>query len=321
MPSTSTTVCSEKNRECKELSGSFTSTPKRKRTMITSYIDMLQGGEEDKINDALCEFVFGCNLPFSIVESLLFKNFIKSIRPVYVDKIPGRKKLSGTLLEKCYNCTASAHKSYEEDCVILCDGWTNSSNNSRIVVTMLHSLNSENLFLEAWDLTCQSETGEELAKIIKQSKEIAKEKYNLNVYAVVSDNASTMVKMGSILKPALWHSTCSSHTTNLLAKDVLDKELVENIITILKDFKQSEMEQRIVAKGGYRIKLPAETRWCSYRDSFKNFMDNLQYMRQIAAETKKKLNQKTMELIFNDDFIEKVLLNLNLHDLIVCNVI
>nr|CAI5854526.1 unnamed protein product [Callosobruchus analis] len=52
------------------------------------------------------------------------------------------------------------------------------------------------------------------------------------MYAVVSDNASAMVKMGSLLKHCMWHSTCNSHTGNILVKDILEKKLVDNEILV-----------------------------------------------------------------------------------------
>lgn len=92
---------------------------------------------------------------------------------------------------------------------------------------------------------------------------IIKEKYGVDCYAVVSDNASSMVKMGSLVKHAIWHSTCSSHTRNLLAKDILNKDLADKVSLVLKEFKEPDFEKNIIFKGGHRILLPAETRWCS----------------------------------------------------------
>ncbi|XP_050307479.1 uncharacterized protein LOC126744161 [Anthonomus grandis grandis] len=272
---------------------------------ITKYIDVLRENEDEKIDLALAKFIFGCNLPFRVVESPLFKNFIRTIRPAYVDHIPGRKKLSTTLLQTCYKeCLDSARKEVKSDSVILCNGWKNSSSNTKTVVTMLHSTDGESGFIDAWDLTTESETAEKLAEIIIQSREIAKEKYNVDVYAVVSDNASAMVKMGSLLKHCLWHSTCNSHTGNLLAKDILDKKLLENVVLVLKEFKQPDFEKMILDEGGRRIKLPVETRWCSYRNSFKSFLENLDYMKKIIAATRKKIKPKVTELIFKDDFAD-----------------
>jgi hypothetical protein len=90
--------------------------------------------------------------------------------------------------------------------------------------------------------------------------------YNTTVYAVVSDNAShsPMLKMGRLVKHIIWHCTCNSHTGNLLAKDVTDKILNENISLILKEYKHPDLEKLVINRGGQKMKLPCETRWCSY---------------------------------------------------------
>ncbi|KAJ8914108.1 hypothetical protein NQ315_014305 [Exocentrus adspersus] len=161
----------------KRKSSSITTGISKKTKRISDYFDTLKEQEEQNINKALGKFVFGCNLPFSVVESPLYRNFIRTIRPAYEEKIPGRKKLSTTLLNDCYrDCINKASCLVREESVILCDGWTNSSTNSKIVVTMLHSTDGSNAFISAWDCTLESETGEKLAEIITESKTIAKEK-------------------------------------------------------------------------------------------------------------------------------------------------
>ena len=165
------------------------------------------------------------------------------------------------------------------------------------------------------------ETAEKLAEIVSESVDIAKTLYSTNIYAVVSDNASAMVKMGKLTKHFVWHSNCSSHTGNLLAKDVLDKKLTENVTTILKEFKQADLEKFIIEKGGSRIKLPCDTRWCSYRDSYKSLVQNWSHMKIIAADSQiKKIKQVVVKLLFDDEFIETVKENIILFDPI-CNLI
>lgn len=41
------------------------------------------------IDLALAKFIFGCNISFNVVESNLFKDFIKLLNPDY--KVPSRK--------------------------------------------------------------------------------------------------------------------------------------------------------------------------------------------------------------------------------------
>jgi hypothetical protein len=74
---------------------------------LKNFLDSLGNDEEAKINNALAEFVFGCNVLFSIVESNCFREFIEKLRPSYVEKLPCQKTLSTTILDRTYeDCLA-----------------------------------------------------------------------------------------------------------------------------------------------------------------------------------------------------------------------
>lgn len=93
---------------------------------------------------------------------------------------------------------------------------------------MLHNAGGSQAFLNAWDFIENSETGEKFAEIVNEFIQLAKDFYNTTVYAVVSDNASAMFKMGRTI--TIWHSNCNSHTANLLAKNILDEDCTKNVI-------------------------------------------------------------------------------------------
>lgn len=69
-------------------------------------------------------------------------------------------------------------------------------------MTVLHSANGsgkfESIFLEAFDISGITETGEMFCEIVQEAKKLAKEKYNIDVYYTVSDNASNMIKMSNV---------------------------------------------------------------------------------------------------------------------------
>jgi hypothetical protein len=140
------------------------------------------------------------------------------------------------------------------------------------------------------------------------SVELAKKYYEYNTtVCAMSDNASVMIKMGDMLKHTISHTTCNSHTANLLAKNVINKTCTEKIINILKEFKHVDIEKKIIAKGGHRIKLPCETRWCSYRDAYLSLINNLQYMKVVAAESDTKgKKSKSTTLLYDEDFLKEV---------------
>ena len=84
---------------------------------------------------------------------------------------------------------------------------------------MFHNAPNQTYFLESWHFTGQSENAENLTKVFEEAMGLAKEMYNTKIYAVVSDNASPMVRMGKDIEA--WHLTCNSYSGNLLLKTLL----------------------------------------------------------------------------------------------------
>lgn len=80
------------------------------------------------------------------------------------------------------------------------DGWKNSAANTKLVVCTIHVTLVKSIYLKTWDLTGISETAVILTEIVEEAMTIAKEKYNINIYAVASDNASSMILMGKSVK-------------------------------------------------------------------------------------------------------------------------
>lgn len=116
---------------------------------------------------------------------------------------------------------------------------------------MIHNSNGDRQFIEARDISEDAETGDKLSEILDQSVQISKKSHVATVFALVSDNASNMIKMGKNVNHYLWHSTCNSHSGNLLAEDIIDQDL--NVADILKEFKNTPLENALLRKGGTKI--------------------------------------------------------------------
>ncbi|KYN21734.1 hypothetical protein ALC57_05885 [Trachymyrmex cornetzi] len=95
------------------------------------------------------------------------------------------------------------------------------------MVCTVHTVNSKCIFLKSWDLIGLKETGDQLKEIVNEGIKLAKEKFNIITYAVVSDNASSMMLMGK--KVNIWHTTCQSHSGNLLAKSFVPETYAKNV--------------------------------------------------------------------------------------------
>lgn len=195
---------------------------RKRQESLDEFIDTVSDKKVNEFHKKLSSFFFGCNIPFNVIQSDHFKDLIKFLRSAYALHLPKRKALSTTLLEKEYErCVILSKELIDSESVLLIDGWKNTFNNTKTVVTMLHNAKGSTAFVNAWDVTEDYETSDKLIEIVNESIQIAKTLYESTVYAVVSDNAAAMIKMGKNI--TIWHSNCSSHTANLLAKDVLNK--------------------------------------------------------------------------------------------------
>lgn len=163
-----------------------------------------------------------------------FKHFCKALCPSY--KPPSRKVLSGRLLNDVHSKLCE-YKKFRRSSALLIDGWKNENANTKNAAT------GETLYLESFDFTGISETGTELGKIVEVCVNFAKEKYNTEIYAVVSDNAANMMKMGRLAN--IWHLTCNSHTGNLLAKDLVASRISSQVKQVLKEFRGLNLEKEL----------------------------------------------------------------------------
>lgn len=282
---------------------------------LSSFVDVLDRSAKEEIDVALGTFLFGCNVPFSVVESVHFKNFCKKMRPAY--QVPARKTVANVLIDKVHDKVHESTKIGPYS-VMLIDGWKNEANNTKNVAVFLHnalgsSEKSETVFLDAWDLSGEAETGDRLCEIVKEASTIAKLRFNSDVYCTVSDNAANMVRMSK--DHNLWHSACNSHTANLLAKDLLPGNISTRIVSVLKAFKQTDREHDLVENGGSRVVLPADTRWCSQRDACVSLKTNLSAMRKVAAnDDSDKIPSSVKSLLYDEHFLEQVYSTIELLD-------
>lgn len=264
------------------------------------FYDQMKKPEQEAANKALGKFIFGCNIPFSVVESKHFKNFIKTLRPSY--KAPSRKTVATTMLDKEYE-DCKSNLNFGEHSVLLIDGWKNEAANTRNVAAMIHNAEGQVGFLNAWDITGEKETGEALKDIVSEAVISARDIYNSKLYAVCSDNAANMIKMGKVID--LWHVTCNAHTGNLLAKELVPIQLASRVNSVLKAFSSADQEARLLQFGGHRIILPCDTRWCSNRDAFLCLRQNLPAMKKVIAHGVT-IDPHIVNLMFDKNFLKQV---------------
>lgn len=206
----------------------------KSQSKMKYFLDNVSGAESDKIDMMLAAFFYACNVPFLAADSKYFKKFLNVLRPAY--NPPSRQRLASKLLDKTNDRIEQQNSQMiakmGKQVSLLVDGWQNSSTNRHNVVVMLATAEDQKVFLESYDFSTGRETGERLAKTVKEAIELAKNRYDAEVYAVISDHASAMESMGAAAASAgLWFSTCNAHAGNLLAGDILKTTKYDKIMS------------------------------------------------------------------------------------------
>lgn len=270
----------------------------------------------------LRSFFYGCDIPFQVADSKYFKDFVKALRPAY--NAPNRRRLAGKLLDKTHESIEKRNLELiaktNKRATLLVDGWKNSAANRHYVVMMLATSDDEKIFLEAFDFSDVRETGQNLFVAVSRAIDIAKQRYDADVYAILTDNAYNMQNMGAAGESLnLLYSTCNAHTANLLAGDILKvpkySNVMSRIMTVQKDFKRTGLEDRLLKAGGRKPVLFCATRWVSQRNAAESFVKNLSAMKMVAAacdadaeEDEHALTPKpgVSSLLFDANFLESV---------------
>jgi hypothetical protein len=212
--------------------------------------------EKQSIDFLLSNFIFGCNIPLSIVKNPLFRDLIKALNSKY--SMPCTETLSTTLLDKRFD-QLSEKREDEVKATLFLDGWTNSVTHRKYVVAMAKPRGSgyEEL-IESFDFTDVSGNAENLKQVILKSTEIAKEKKNFIIDSIGTDNEPAMRR--ATKDSNLVNFGCMSHIADLMINDLHDKELESQIKKVLVCFRKPNLQDRVIKNGGSVMILRGETR-------------------------------------------------------------
>lgn len=259
----------------------------------------------EAVHLAFAEFFFACNIPFKVLNSVHLKHFLSKLNKIY--RPPSLRELTTTYLDRAYDKYKIPIPNEEQEGILLLSGWKDFTNSEKCIVACLY-LTGENdarVFLNTWDLSIHvfSDNEDIQKKVVEESIALAKENHNAKIYAVISDNQHLNHSLQGM---QLWHSVCQSYLAGCLAQDVVNAEDAKLVKQILQEFQREETEAQIVERGGTRVLLPWDNRWCTYRDSFQCYVKNNAILRDLILEEKCTVHGNIREAIFNDDFVAKI---------------
>lgn len=260
------------------------------KRLSKTLIHSISQKESSDMDIALENFFFGCRIPHTVIDSVHFRNFVKTLCPSYVASIPSQETFSTSVVDAAYERSLrQARKHVVGESVLLVDGGKGSN---CVVVTSIRDDNGNKFFLNAWDIR------KTLEQIVNESVEIAKQLYDTAIFAVVADFTSVSEQTCEAI--TLWRSCCSCRVANMLAQDIVDEKVSEHVRSILKFFHLSDYRDTIIidAEGSLKM-LPAGNDWSSHHRSLKCFLENIDYMRQVASESSEQ-EQDDFKTFIND---------------------
>lgn len=153
------------------------------------------------------------------------------------------------MLDRMYNEYRNSIRSDTvQNGIFMLDGWKNSNANTKNVVAIVRTTNGHNVFLELFNFSEARKTGEALTEVANDCINIAARDFNTNIYAVSTDNASNMMRMGRNLP--VWYVTCNSHSGNLLFESLTYREFDRQVSQVVKDFRSPNLEAKLKNLGG-----------------------------------------------------------------------
>lgn len=245
----------------------------------TSFYDKRTNSEFVKL---LIKWIVIDMLPFSLVESVYFNEFIQKLNPKF--QCPGRSTLKKEILSE-FNSRrdyiVDFVKNISGRCSLTTDIWSSIKNEAFIGVT-IHFITNE-WELKHFTLEVLRMTGTHTGSAIYELLNKLLEDFNLKekVISITTDNGSNMVLACRLLKdnfeiqiPALdfIHSRCICHILNLAVNAGLknEEDVIKKLRKIVKTIRRTQLYleelERLAIAGNKTFKRPTldvKTRWNS----------------------------------------------------------
>lgn len=250
------------------------------------------------LDKLVARFFLCCGVSFKIVESQFFIDLVEALNKCkYSYKPPHRKILEDIVLRKVHEDIESERKRVlqNQDCVLLVDSCKNEKSDQNLLVFSVRTIRTPQTFLHVVENT------DSLAEDINLVINLAKTKYNSNVYGVVTDSEDPIG-----LNSKIWQSCCVSHSGNSIF-DYLDKEddFFETMRSLHSEFEKSQLHSLLLRNGGKAMKVSTET-MPYFRESIDLMLYNLPIIQDIIERDDVVLDENLKAKI-RDEVFEKEL--------------
>lgn len=290
-----------------------------KHSLIPSlkcFVDRMDATEQQEITQLVARAIYGSGTPLSIVQSPLWKQAFKRLRPSYL--LPGRYAISHGLLDAEYARVLESmhnHLASVDSVGLMCDGWSSIKNQS-IVNFVLTT--PQPVFYKSLETGVERHTAEYMAQIMV---DVIEEVGQHKVFGIVTDNAANMKAAWKKIEAKFSHITCYgcvAHGLNLLLNDLGKLTSVDSVISntklIINEIKRSPRLLAIMntkAEKGtveHTLKLPVPTRWGSNVTSLNSMYLNKSHLQQLAVDSEAAalMSRTTKASILSDVYWDQV---------------
>lgn len=233
---------------------------------------------KESIDHQVARTVFATNSPFAFVENKEFISLIQMLRPGYSP--PSRFDIGGKLLDNVYDKMLEefSNELKGKTVCMAMDGWSNIHREPIVCVSV--SMEGKTYLVDTVDTSGHSHVSEYLQELANAALLKCEEKFGCRVKSVVTDNAANMAKMRFHLTQGgedirLISYGCGAHLLNLLAQDVQVPGVKEQVVDVVKYFRNHQMAAAAYkANGGSNLCLPQDVRWNTLSDCLESYLKN-----------------------------------------------
>ena len=254
--------------------------------------------------------MFATNTPFRWIEHNEVKKMFAMLRPGYIP--PSRVTLAESLLDEVYQEEKNDCNVFLEGKIVSLsiDGWSNV-HNEPIICSTITTGNGSVYLDRTIDTSGHPHNSNYLTDLATDLIEKCEMESKCKVCSIVTDNAANMNKMRKMVlertnKNILAYG-CSAHILNLLAKDFSNLDLKDQVVEVVKYFRNNQYASfHYKSAGGKTLILPKSVRWNSLCDCFETYIDEWPNLLKICEENR----------TFIDPNIGKIVADINLKRLV-----
>lgn len=228
---------------------------------------------------------------------------IQLLRPGY--NPPSRFDVAGKLLNNVHqksSKTCAEILSGLTVCMSL-DGWNNVHNEPVICATVT-THNSEMYLVDTINTSGHAHTSEYLVEMALNAITTCEHKFGCHFRSFVIDNAANVAKMRRDLELRenvnVITYGCSAHLLNLLAKDLEIANIKEQIVHVVKYFRNNHFAgAALKSRGGPRLIMPQDMRWNTMADCLESYIKSWSIMMTICEENRHEIDNNISCVVNN----------------------